>query len=695
MLDVYIGFMDEEVSSVLIPLLDKAEKDNRPLFIFERGTVDNTLFERHLKSYKKEFRKIIVAGSEIKGNPDEGGPIDEDYEPGVEIEEDYEHIVGSSLSNIMQLLFGNGILEKYWERLHDNAKWKVTLNKPEGEPGEAPIFFYSVLAYNHINNGKRKNKEDAIVIIRSPEMGFQPNLLRTYLRAIFRTLHLFPGFDKGVKIKVFGGGGAIDKEDKPGTLHELNGTIFVGSDVRKDFSPGDKNYNPLVHFIGLTKENGVFIAKDIKFSCEERRLDKNDAQDNAKKCFKSLSNQKNYGDFITWKKDKKVSLTADFFIGQDIKQPGREIGLHDANMEDYHIFKIMKSIVEKPHLYGNSGEFSEAEYAEIASDQMEKLKWIFKISGELKRGELNAKLRESGTTTILCKETYADPQSTPSIIKGLYKVKNRSILQNLQLNRLLLSEYLKRNFNKKVPGEFELKHFSLVRVDCDPPVIHEDVKREFADWCKKAGYSKEKYISAIAWGLNGCDVTKLDKNPSNYKWEFADSGKFQDIFYKCRNDVLDPFYVEIATDFLAEIISKETFEGEEIKSMSDKEELIQKAKDLRKCYNEEQKCNPGALEYLFTKYFDNDTWIWKTDNIATEPSSFNNKAREKPSKHYKIWLRYKNWVLKGESNNEEKNKKIILDGVEFAESSLDRALYKSANQVALQKLAKEQIMPDI
>ena len=59
MLDVYIGFMDEEVASVLSCIVDRAIADERPLLIFERGQVDNLLFERHLSSYGHEFRKVV------------------------------------------------------------------------------------------------------------------------------------------------------------------------------------------------------------------------------------------------------------------------------------------------------------------------------------------------------------------------------------------------------------------------------------------------------------------------------------------------------------------------------------------------------------------------------------------------------------------------------------------------------------
>jgi hypothetical protein len=46
---------------------------------------------------------------------------------------------------------------------------------------------------------------------------------------------------------------------------------------------------------------------------------------------------------------------------------------------------------------------------------------------------------------------------------------------------------------------------------------------------------------------------------------------------------------------------------------------------------------------------------------------------------YRIWVRYGSW---------EKNQEVVLDLVDFKSAKLDRALYKSANQVALQTLAQ-------
>ena len=595
MLDVYIGFMDEEVASVLDLLVDEAIARGRPLLVMERGRVDNLLFERHLSSYRHEFNKIVV----------DGAPISED---------DWTQTFFHSI----QMMFDTGLFSKYQQRSHNLVKQKVRLNRPGTEPDQS-IFLCSVLGLNF----DRTNSKDAIVVIRSPEMGFQPDLTRTYLRAAIRSLHEMPGFDRGVNVRVFGAGGATAAGDGPGSVHRITGSVFVGSAVMKD-PPTENRYQGIVRFVGFhqASQGNDRQFTDIACYASAGTGDKAQAERQARSAFALLCGDRpaardllegketlaiiesgfdsdrarELKHMISESTDGRTSLTASFFIGKKIKALARGLDLHDANMEDYHILKILKSIQEKDHKYG-----------------------------------------------------------------GL-----------------------------------RLEQVEMVRVDCDPPEIGEDTVAAFTEWLAGARYSRDKYLAAIKWGLYGLALpaAKRGRTPdtrrniqreitglvSRLQWDWPQERLRQKpedktLFYVYADSrlqvILDPFCVEMATDFLNDLNSGRAFalNGKKIPPAI----IDGLQRSVRKLGRLHANSTGDRLAPYFCDLIEQlvDHFL---QGLHTESDEYPFVDPQNPQK-FKIWIRPGSW---------NQNKSVLSTDLEVDEATLDRAFYKSANQAALQ-----------
>lgn len=592
MLDVYIGFMDEEVASVLNCIVERAIAEDRPLLVFERGQVDNLLFERHLSSYGYEFSKVVVNGPPV--SEDDGAKI---------------------FADSIQMNFNSELFKKFQHRTHNFVKQKILLNRP-GIASDQPIFLFSVMGLNTV----KSNSKDAIVVIRSPEMGFQPDLTRTYLRAAIRSLQNLPGAQKGANFNVFGAGGAIGAADMPGRVHLIEGSLFVGSGIVKNSTNPQTTYQGMVRFIGVkqgdSNSDRQFI--DVSYFESGPLKSKVQAERQAKSAFALLCGNRGLADKlleddgalnqIETKLDKatikaipepnvaKTSLTASFFIGPRIKALARRLNLHDANMEDYHILKILKSVHEKGPKY----------------------------------------------------------------------------------------------------GDIHLEDVRMIRVDCDPPEIKEETVTSFGQWLASARYSPEKYVAAIKWGLYGAQLpakncgSKTKRGRTANKeiaelvkllgWDWANQriGELNEekmLFYeyheKRLNVILDPFCVEIATDFLKELESGRAFDlGHRKIPDATIDDLQSHLKTLRRMHAN----SPGDWLPPFV-----DELIEKLVNRFLNLKYFGDT--QNPEK-FIIWVRPGSW---------NGNESVLSTELKVDEATLDRAFYKSANQAALQTHAHRMI----
>lgn len=612
MLDVYIGFMDEEAASLLPHLVMKADAENRPLIIFERGDIDNVLFERQIKSYAQHQNSIrkVVALTDL--NEVRKVTLLPDRKEELELESLYFN----SFSNSINSLFVKKSFSEF-KKQEAPAKIKVKLVQKKGEQRQLD-FLYSVLGYNLLLNQKETKQRDGIVLVRSPEMGFQPNLIRVYMRAILRSLYFLPGYNGGVRVKVFGASGAIASKDAPGILHEICGSIFVGSEIDESMAGAGadtKKYISVIDLAGFDKSL-KFRTASI-FRQDGKPISGNDSEEDEKARVEELAREA-FGEPRHLEKtrseskakldpgtDRVISLTANFIIDQNLKSTADKTDiLHAANMEDYHIFKAL--------------------------------------------GEIDSE---------------------------------------------------KNSEQKPKTDRFNLVRLSVNRVDCDPPIIDSELKDSFVRWCKTAAYTRQTYIAAIQWGIMGlvCDKLSVIDPDKEFEWKWSQIQEVKQenslfLPYKIsdfRGYVLDPFFVEIATDFVKDFASKD-----KLAAMFRKDKFFNKIKRknvLKRAKKLVEKLNPkignvvvnllesGALMKEIQAFLD-EIFEVKQDNpfILTQDS-----ASDGPK--LRIWIRHKSWLTKQQAANEKLNEEVFLDKVKFAPAGIDRALYKSANQVALQK----------
>ena len=617
MLDVYVGFMDEEVSDVLAHIIDHAIDRKRPVLVIERGRIGGTIFERHIRSYGTDrgwFLINHVFGGSVAGHEDA-----------------LLRALSRSIDEQFSARFLDSLKPKYDQSTKSKTS-KLVLSRTGRPADDSPLF--SVLRFTpESRESASPASQDPVVVVRSPEMGLQPDLTGTFLRAVFRALLTRPGASKEYRVSVYGAGGAIGEHDAPGQLHEISGSVYVGSEIVERSADPEKapDFRGVVSFVGY-KDNGaaggrsfksasfyesaVYSGADArekaeaharaafaylcgdpgqveKWQAESKHLDDVDQ-------IKASIGARNHGDLRNEIHDacsKKVSLTASFFVGKALKVLARTLDLHDTNMEDYHVLNVLKG------LQTDSAAF----------------------------------------------------------------------------------------------GDATLRAAKVVRVDCDPPEIPDEVESSFESWTRNTKYSRQHYLSALRWGLFGAQVSHLGEAAQSrrdrpYHWNWVDQesigGRWRTLFYPPkgaapeRGYVLDPFFVEMATDFLVYVKEGRVYgrsgrKEYELTSAA-RRKLETRAKWILLTFAKLQSGRPagflnGELEDLLTTLFSNESYVTGRCPLVHSTDG------------YEIWARPESW---------DRNQSVLAAELKVSGAIVDRALYKSSNQVALQDHAKRQLMPD-
>jgi hypothetical protein len=232
-----------------------------------------------------------------------------------------------------------------------------------------------------------------------------------------------------------------------------------------------------------------------------------------------------------------------------------------------------------------------------------------------------------------------------------------------------------------------MSQFAMARVHCDPFTFSHSVEEKFKEWCKAKTCKKEYYTSAILWGLHGFDTTKLD---ANAKWDFPDrvkmdlrGEKFDHLFYEENGVVVDPFWREIATDFLADVIKGDAFnfphdrvgKPANFKKVQMCQNIAVDLKALTRHYLSEK--SAGKLTSSQAADFEKEIKT-KTEMLVFHVLHANNMINQDSS--YKVWARAGSWI-----GNVERS----IDAIAFDGARIDRALYVSSNMSALTSYGKK------
>ena len=575
---LFLGFMDEEVADILENLITFAGTEGRPVIVIERGNpavLKQRLFERSTLEYRVDPSQVSVI--EIAMN----APASPELSPAV-----FKHLVSQLDSEQFRM--------RRWHRAAYAAREVKVQDR---------------LCMLTVTPKTVRNRQPYI-LVRSPEMGLQPDLTRLYLRAIFKALSNSKYGE--LEISCFGAGGAAAAGLKPGTVDDVNGSFYVGVEAERDLDELDKAEQEFARDPDAT--TGVLFYGVVKFAARtpvpatllpwaidkkgqrldfglfrtQKRYRYDQAVELATRAFclmagatpgevADTSLEALPGDLALKKPDLRrvvaeydensINLTASFFIGGDVKAAARGIGIGEVNMEDYHVVRVLNSAATK----------------------------------------------------------YAGLQITGA---------------------------------------------RVTRVHCDPPEITPSLKSQFSTWAKSAEYTREQFKAAVQWGIDGC---RLDKLPSIANWTLA--GVISSpgaAVYACRANcefrgkVLDPFFSEIASDFLVTVRAKRAFPQT---GMTGRviDQLSEYADDILK--------DPGGKASTVDKILDA---MLAGESYDGQLSPFMGKAGK-----VRVWLRPKKWAdSKGNGND-----LVILNLVDWDGPRIDRALYKSTNQVVLQEMA--------
>lgn len=203
-IEVYMGFMDEEVKFVLEELI----KSGHPVYVVERAeTMKNgklfesplSVYQRNAKGYTEFTARTVDFGGRLQKSLDDAA---------------------AEMAANVEILAADGA---------------------ELKAGKKPKF--RVLGFN---TGRGvKASQHPIVLVRSPEMGLQPDLTRAHLRTIFEGIsaqHEASSLVGGVHLSTFGTAGAVSPSVRPGDVADIGGSLYVGYERL----PGTNQYQAVI-----------------------------------------------------------------------------------------------------------------------------------------------------------------------------------------------------------------------------------------------------------------------------------------------------------------------------------------------------------------------------------------------------------------------------------------------------------------
>ncbi len=343
MIDVYIGFMDEEVYYTLDEIKKKSitEFNNyKEVYVIERGHIQKNgyLFERPAYSYKVE------------------GQVSDPMQIYDLNELDFKDKLGALDNNDSALkeIF-RGLCKNFYEDYFYSEKLEGRATGRGGAKTDLRHIELSLIKFSWTGMVIAE-KTDIAVIIRSPEMGKEPSLVRPYLRACVKSLKKVTP-DNTVNLYMIAAGGGIRQDDKPGEAFAIDGSFYIGSAIGENIV---ESVNSLI----VKKQKGselglisMYKNRVGNVGLGEQKANKKlikIADDLSKVSFKQLTDvgipsEKLLKDLLpdpaTPDQKRYASLTAGFFMGHGMKEAGAKIGLCSANTEDFHILKIMNSMV--------------------------------------------------------------------------------------------------------------------------------------------------------------------------------------------------------------------------------------------------------------------------------------------------------------------------------------------------------------
>ena len=751
-IDVHIGFMDEEVNARLAKLIEKEGKEDaskrRPVILIERGKLntDDPILEWRLGNYpidgkKNPIRNILHVSPQgtierlEQGKRSRIEKLETDFgrkwnifksrrawledkagrltrqemslapevilsrAMGVMMEQD---IQGEQILKEEGVEYARAfdIVEFIAHRGHPKTKSKLP---KEATGGEGP--WLSVVRFD-IGPDTYEKPEDIrppIVVIRTPEMGLQPSLMKPYVEFLFKSISLMASqlaaekrqvWEWPLKVFQYGAQGSCSTSSMllPGEKVVVIASLYVGYDVDRN---GD-----VWSVISLCTPAGVydFLRMKVEVSGNKRAVVEQymgpkailDESDNAMR-FEEIRKAL-IGSFTDryegWPFDKILvpgeGMTAadhkrKFEFAQDL---AASVFHTQASEDQWKRLKIMR--VHKD-LNGPYGDMEEGIGIDEAKDGI----WTLK--------------KTIDQIDHLYKDKFSHPEGPIGVTTGTFSYfggeKDKDAAFSLGIHGANMEDYhiLRVLRNTFCQGIWESTNYPILlgwridRIQCDPKEIPPGVIKKFQTFATEPGsmLTLEGYVKVILWGLRGVLKSDIEENKElkdTIYWKFLD--KFDDLveikkyfwsFVKTEDKhefwIPDPFYVEIATDFVKDL--SEMNPGiDEFKPGPGvtKEQIKSKAKKILKAWKREQN---DSLESILKP--ESATYLAARDLME----DLSTCGFDAGFGRMKTWLRPEKWSKKI-------RKPTLQDASgEFDGAALDRAFYKSSNVMALQTMAGE------
>jgi hypothetical protein len=598
---------------------------------------------------------------------------------------------------------------------------KTKIPKDEGEIAKGP--WLSLVRFDVGPQSCELSKDmlPPVIVIRTPEMGLQPSLMKPYLEFLFKAISLmssqlaaekakkqglidqvvtkFTGrpwdiWEWPLQVFQFGAQGSCSTqvEYKPGKIVSVFASLYVGADMDKD---GDAWST-----ISLCTPAGTydFVRKKIAAIKDLDELELYTGQNHV----------------ITDWKEK--------FTAGNVKRGDRVNAAQDIAAEIFRTQAESRNwnrlTLQKANIYRDPN----SPYADIESEIVENttLQKTLEILYRLYKQKFTSNAAVGIATLTVCYFGGEEDKKAADAL-GIYSVG----MEDYHVLRVLRNAFC-QGISDSTDYPIVLS-WRIDRVQCDPKTIEGTLITEFTNYIRRVeeGADKkptnlltaEEYADIIIWGLKGLVTTVrpacADWNFIGYYWNQGDEWQkrllrhfwsFTYVGAQGQFLVPNPFYIEIATDFLKELQKMDPgiagIKKEEIKTM-----IKTLAKNVQDAWNFEGVNRAGyqrqagvtrqeqPLKIEEKAYYGpsgDPTKIKAVElmNYLAINCGFDSGQKRGGQPLLKTWLRPGKWGLPQNPVKEATTQDLNANSSpEFDGACVDRAFYKSCNMMALQTMA--------
>jgi hypothetical protein len=581
-IDVYLGFMDEEVNARLMELIkrecDKPNaKDRRPVLLVERGKLSpgDFILEWPLDNYPEPARSLTITQVSSKGDLARMANVDGLSDSGespdailarmlaLAMEQDVPDEIKRGLKkneNVVRYVDLLGLLQKrraVWKNGAQVVPSKVALPTTS----EAPPAWLSVVRFNV---GDDRNAP--IVVIRTPEMGLQPSLMSPYISFLFKAISALadqlavsqadrwrkianPAGETreqtlkrtlGWPIRVcqFGAQGSTSAlaQYQPGEVLPVVASLFVGFEVDSmiEMRAGGK----------ITGVQQVNDGDDPKYRIVTQREGETMAQQKWEASQRGCQ---------VWASVSLCTPTRVYhLLRQEVTEGPLATRIENAELAAREF--LYKAKETPPAI--DPTRFIEATghpLLEVEKEETKGAKNLKELVAAL--GTASLKLLDSRTpAAVTLTSSFFGGQKDKDACNALGIVSVG--MEDYHVLRVLQAAGAKgADKNSDYPL---LLGWRIDRINCDPLQIPEEVEHAFQEFIQKTPITRGNYVDVIAWGLMG---TLGPGTPACAQWGFPDAlkEKAKGLFYRYtppegrESFVPNPLFVEIATDLVKEL----------------------------------------------------------------------------------------------------------------------------------------------